>query len=189
VVPEDLVEKLSEIANTKGVSIYNYATEALQQALRVNGMNANLGEAVDAYRLVKIQQGAGGVNIPRSTLNQLLKELYREEEDKLNNMWYDAGRWYGEYLNTKLGDDEALSFLEKDLLISWNLDEVEINNNGYEASIRYASFMMTDEMTELLLSYISGVMRALNYKELNRDYLRGMATIKYNKILEINHKK
>ncbi|MFP3952444.1 MAG: hypothetical protein ACLFVP_09940 [Candidatus Bathyarchaeia archaeon] len=185
-VPEDLVERLSEIANRMGVSISNYATEALKQALRINSLNATLDEAVDAYRLVKIQQGAGGVHIPRSTLNQLLKELYKEEGDRLKKMWYEAGRWYGEYLNTKLGDDEALSFLEKDLLISWNLDEVEINNNGYEASIRYASFMMTDEMTELLLSYISGVMRALNYREENKDYLRGMATIKFIKMIEIN---
>jgi hypothetical protein len=180
VVPEELVKELREIANRLGISISNYTTDALTQAIRANKLKATLDEVVDIYQLVKIREGAGSLSVPRSTLNQLLEIDYHDIEE-IQNLWFEAGRWYGEYLNTKLGEEEALSFLEKDLKLSWNLDEVEINNSGYEASIRCASFMMTQNLTNLLLSYLSGVMFSLNYDEVDRDYLRGMAFLKYNK--------
>jgi hypothetical protein len=183
IVPSKIVEDINEISNRIGVSISNFATEALQEALRVYKMKASLKEAVDLYRLVNIQQDAGAVNIPRNTLNQIIEELYSKEEEKLKKMWYDAGRWYGEYLNTKLGEDEALSFLEKDLKLSWNLNEVEIKNKDHTASIRCVSFMMSQEFTELLQNYISGVMTSMRYKEAEKNYIRGIITLKYNKII------
>jgi hypothetical protein len=39
--------------------------------------------------------------------------------------------------------------------------------------------MMSEEFTGLLLSYIFGLMDSLGYKEVERDSLRGMATLKY----------
>jgi hypothetical protein len=41
---------------------------------------------------------------------------------------------------------------------------------------------MTEEFTELLLSYLSAVMDALGYREVERDSLRGIAALKYTKI-------
>lgn len=81
----------------------------------------------------------------------------------------------------KLGESEVLEFLREDLLISWNLDEVEIVD-GDNATLRFTAFMMSEEFTELLISYVHGLMESLGYSEVERDSLRGMATIKYLKI-------
>jgi hypothetical protein len=180
VLPEELVKELGGISNRLGISISNFATEALEQALEIDKLNASLSDAVNMYNLVSIRRGAGGLIVPRTTLNQILTN-FTINNDEMEKIWYEAGRWYGEYLNTKLGNNESLVYLENDLKLSWNLDEVEIQDNEYEVMIRCVSFMMTENMTSLLLSYIRGLMTALDYRESKKDYLRGMIFLKYNK--------
>jgi len=184
VVPSRLVERLRAVAAKQGVHLSRYAAEALEQALRAEGLGTSLREAVDMYRLVEIQRGAGAVQISRSSLEQLVGELYSGNGEDLRRIWREAGRWYGEYLRTKLNDDGVLGFFEKALLVSWDLDEVEVRDDGGAVTLRCTSFMMPLEVTELLISYISGVMSSLGYEELDRDYLRGMATLRYRAIAE-----
>jgi hypothetical protein len=183
VLPEELVKELESISKRLGISISNFATEALEQAIKIDKFNSSLNHAVDIYRLVTIQQGAGGLTVPRTTLNQFLTN-FTIKTDEMEKIWFEAGRWYGEYLNTKLGYNESLIFLENDLKFSWNLDEVEILDNKYDVKIRCVSFMMTENLTELLLSYIRGIMAALNYKETKEEHLRGMIFLKYNKYVK-----
>ena len=71
-----------------------------------------------------------------------------------------------------------MPFLRRDLLTSWNLDEVEISD-GDDAVLRFTGFGMSEEFTKLLLSYVHGLMESLGYAEVEIDSLRGMATIKY----------
>ncbi len=185
VLPEELVKEMEGISKRLGISISNFATESLEQAIKIDKFNASLSDAVDLFRLVSIQQGAGGLTVPRTTLNQFLTN-FTIKTDEMEKIWFEAGRWYGEYLNTKLGYNESLIFLENDLKLSWNLDEVEIVDNKYDVKIRCVSFMMTENMTDLLLSYIRGIMAALNYKETKEEHLRGMIFLKYNKYVKNN---
>jgi len=142
-------------------------------------MDASLSDAVDAYRLSEIQRGAGMINIPKQSLNYLVEKLYNRKGDELRKVWGEAGHWYGEYLRAKLRPEEMLRFLEKELLVAWNLDEVEVKESEMYVSIRWVSFNMTEDVTELLLSYISAVMDVLGYREVERDSSRGMAVLKY----------
>lgn len=181
VVPSRLVERLRAVAVRQGVSLSSFTTETLEQALRAYGLGSSLQEAVDFYRLMSIQRGAGAVHMSRSSLEHLVSTLYPENGEELRKIWYESGRWYGEYLHTKLKNEDVLGFFERALLVSWDLDEVEIRKDDVGITLRCTSFMMSLETTELLLSYISGVMRSLDYEELDRDYLRGMATVHYKR--------
>jgi len=182
ILPTHLVDRLKAIATRQGISLSSFAADSLEQALRADDMDASLSDAVDAYRLSEIQRGAGMVDVPRSSLNHLVKRLYAKKGEELRRVWGEAGRWYGEYLRAKLQPGEALGFLEKELLVAWNLDEAEIRESETEVAVRWVSFTMTGEFTELLLSYLSAVMEALGYREVERDSLRGMATLKYTRI-------
>ena len=182
ILPTHLVDRLRVIVTRQGVSLSSFAAESLEQALRVDEMDASLSDAVDAYRLSEIQRGAGMVDVPRSSLNYLVKRLYTKRGEELRRVWGEAGRWYGEYLLAKLQPGEVLGFLEKELLVAWNLDEAEIRTSETEVAVRWVSFAMTGELTELLLSYLSAIMEALGYREVERDSLRGMATLKYTRI-------
>ena len=180
-LPEKLVESLNNIAIRKGISITNFAAKALQQSLRADELGVTLDETVDAYRLLRVQRGSGAVQIPRSRLTSVVRELIRDDKGELLAAWYEAGRWYGEYLHTLLGG-EAVDFLEKDLLVSWNLDEVEVRNDEMTVDLRIASFVIPLELTELLISYVKGVMASLGYEISKEECLRGLATLNFRKI-------
>jgi hypothetical protein len=185
VLPTELVRRLNELALRQGVSVSTYAVNALEQALRGESLGASLEEAVDTHMLLSVQLGAGAVQIPRSSLDALIRDISLEHREELKGSWFDMGRWYGAYLQAKLGNGDCLDFLEKALLVSWNLDEVEVRANEVEAELRFASFVMSLELTELLVSYISGVMSALGYQVLDNEFLRGLATLHYRKKLGV----
>jgi len=180
-LPEKLVERLNNIAIRKGVSITNFATKALEQSLRADELGVTLDETVDTYRLLRVQRGSGAVQIPRSRLTSVVRELIRDDKGELLAAWYEAGRWYGEYLHTLLGE-EAVDFLEKDLLVSWNLDEVEVRNDEITVDLRIASFVISLELTELLISYVKGVMASLGYEISKEECLRGLAALNFRRI-------
>lgn len=181
VVPSQLVQSLRVIAGNHGVSLSDFTAKALEQALRADKMGASLEEAVNLFWLHEVQRGSGAIQIPRSNLNTIISQLYQNHEKELLEVWDKAGRWYGEYLNTRLGDD-ALSFFEKALMVSWNLDEVELKTDGLMVSLRFTSFMMPIQLTELLIRYISGTMAALGYEMMREDHLRGLANMYYRKL-------
>ena len=180
-LPEKLVERLNTIAVRKGVSLTSFAAEALEQSLRADEMGVTLDETVDTYRLQRIQRGSGAVQIPRSRLTSVVRELARDDKGELLAAWCEAGRWYGEYLHALLGE-EAVDFLEEDLLVSWNLDEVDVRNDEVTVDLRFASFVIPLELTELLTSYVKGVMDSLGYEIYEEDCLRGLATLRFRKV-------
>jgi len=174
VLPEGLVNEVRAIAIKRGVSLTNFTAEVLEQAIRADRMGASLKDTVDAYNILIVTRTSGAVQIPRSNLDAMISELYKSDRDQLLEVWERAGRWYGEYLHTLLGSG-ALAFFERALEASWNLDEVEIEEDGFMMRMRFASFVMSRELTELLISYITGFMRTLGYISMETDYRRGLA--------------
>ena len=183
VLPGDLVDRLKEVSIKRGTSLSGFAAEVLEVALRAEKLGAPLGDAVDAYRMVEFQRGAGAMMVPRSSLTHIVDGLEAGHADELRGLWAEAGHWYGRYLAGKLPGEEVFPFLAKELAASWNLDEVEIRG-GDDATFRFTCFIMTESFTELLLSYVSGLMDAMGFREVERDHLRGMATVRYARALK-----
>lgn len=181
VLPEPLVERLKVIARKRGISLTSFAAEALQQAVQAYEIGASLEETVEAFDVHELSRETGALQIPRSTFNDFIINLYHENRDGLLGAWSKAGRWYGEYLRIKFGS-EALSVFERALVLSWNLEDVEIKIEGLDVKVVLTSFSMSQEMTELMVSYISGAMVALGYDVVEEDYLEGLATLYYRRI-------
>ena len=179
-VPDKLAEELTKIANRKGISVSVYATEVLMEALRAENLGVDFKHAVDLWRLVSVNKNAGNLNIPRSNFGDLIK-LHLNNGTELKEIWYDSGRWYGAYCTTQLDGDNLFNFLEKDLLLYWNLDEVEIRNEDPVLWIRCVSFSMSEELTDLLVEYLKGLFYELGYSESERDVLRGLVQIRFLK--------
>jgi len=181
-VPSELVRELNEVANRKGVPFYDYTAEALEQALRASRMKRILREIVDFYEVMEMRKASGHVLIPRDTLNWLIKKLYPKEGNDLKNVWLDAGRWFGKFLAAKLHSHEAVEFFVKMLMASeWELDEVSLEKKENVLRLRLVSFTLPLENTELLMSYVEGVMQSLGYATENRECMRGMINIDFRK--------
>ena len=184
VLPEELVDKLRAITIRKGVSLTNFAAEALEQAIRMEAIGGKLEDAIDIFNLYTVSQAAGAVHVPRTNFNAMIAELYRADREGLLDIWREAGRWYGEYMRAMLGEG-ALAFFRDYLLVSWNLDEVNITRDGLLVTIKLVSFVMSLELTELLSIYIRGVMSSLGYELMEQDCLRGLTTLRFREELRL----
>lgn len=184
VVPAEIANQLRIVSGRLGSSAVSYAEEVFTQAFRVDEMGSRLEEAVDTYRLVTVQRGAGSICVNRARFKELVERLYLEDEEELSGIWYESGRWYGAYLLMKLNGESIFGFLEKDLLVMWNLDETEIRQEDVIVSIRCTSFGMSMELTELLVHYLVGLMEELGYSENDREVLRGLVMLKFLKKLK-----
>ncbi|MCX6656359.1 MAG: hypothetical protein NTY03_14750 [Candidatus Bathyarchaeota archaeon] len=180
VLPGDLVDQLKDISSRKGLSLSSYAIDTFEEAIRADSMSTDLRNTVDAYHIREVQRDAGGMVIPRSILRQLM-ECTEDSSDKFKDLWGETGRWYGQYLKRRLSGSDLLAFLRSDLPVSWNLDECEIVN-GDDVKVRFVRFDMSEEFTGLLLIYLKELMGSLGFMEIERDSVRGMATVKYLKL-------
>ncbi len=178
VLPEELVDQLRAMTIKKGISLTNFAAEALEQAIRMEAIGGKLEDAIDVFHLYTVSQAAGVIHVPRTNFNAMIAELYKADREGLLDIWREAGRWYGEYMRAMLGE-EALAFFRDSLLVSWNLDEVNITRDGLLVTIELVSFVMSLELTELLSSYILGVMNFLGYELMEDDGLRGLTTLRF----------
>jgi hypothetical protein len=182
ILPRRMVDELKMAAERAGVPLSIFAVEALEEAIRAERAGVPLGEAVELYGLMRVQRDAGAVQVSRSILGYLVAKLYGESGEELRRLWYEEGRWYGEYLKARLRGEGVLGFLEGALRASWNLEEAEVAVEGGIARVRCVSFNMTIEATELLISYISGFMSSLGFEEVARDYLEGLALLEYRRM-------
>jgi hypothetical protein len=181
VIPAELVDGLKEIAVKRRVSLSSYVASILEEALRAEEMGVTLGEALSLYRMMEVQRGAGVLQAPRSGLEALLSEVYQEKGEELGRLWFEAGRWYGEYLRTRLGDEDPIGFMEEVLRHHWNLDEVSFRGDDLELSVTLVSFNLSKEGTELLASYVSGAIYSLGYVEDERSILEGLARLHFGR--------
>ena len=182
VVPAELADRLKEVAVRHRVSLSAYVTSILREALRAEEMGVTLGEALSLYRMMEIQRGAGVLQAPRTALQPLLSKAYREVGEELRNLWFEAGRWYGQYLKTRLGDENPIGFLEEVLRYHWNLNEVSFRGDDLELLVTFISFTLSMEGTELLSCYISGILHSLGFREEDRLILEGLAKIRFRRM-------
>ena len=180
-LPDELVESLVEAANKKAVSLSTYASEGLEQVLKSEELGIPLDEIVESYRLLRVQLASGAVQIPRRRLNALAGELLGNDREGALARWEEAGRWQGEFLTTLFGED-AVNALEGVLRISWNLDDVSVKGDEMEAEVMFASFALSLESTELLLTYITGIMKAFGYEKGDERSLKGLASASFKRV-------
>jgi hypothetical protein len=179
VVPKLFANQIRLLTARLGVSVSDFAVEALTQAMRARELGSDLRDAVDMYHLSDVQRGAGSMMVTRTVFGEVLQRLHGSDREELHGLWRDQGRWYGAYLKARLGRDQVLGFLEKDLLVSWNLDEAEVAQRDLMVSVRLVSFGMSEVFTGLMVSYVAGVMEELGLAENERDVLPGLVSLKF----------
>jgi hypothetical protein len=184
-LPVELVDRLQRAASRKGLSLTAYSEENLEEALRAEDNGVPLDEAVESYRILRVQLAAGAIQVPRRSLDAVVKVLFSADKKATLSDWAEAGKWYGEYLRTVFGEG-AVDVVGGVLKVSWNLDEVEMRREEMKAELRFASFALSEDVTELLVSYIAGVMGSLGYERREGAFVRGLAKLSFERVFRTN---
>jgi hypothetical protein len=185
-LPVELVDRLQRAASRKGLSLTAYSAENLEEALRAEDNGVPLDEAVESYRILRVQLAAGAIQVPRRSLDAVVKVLFSADKEAALSDWAEAGKWYGEYLRTLFGEG-AIEMVGGVLKVSWNLDEVEMRREEMKAELRFVSFALSEDVTELLVSYIAGVMGSLGYERRGGEFVRGLAKLSFERVFRTSN--
>jgi hypothetical protein len=181
-VQGDLAQRIIEIANKKGQTVYSLTNDILSQAIKAESINRSLNDIVERFRLFEIERNSGAVFATKDTLLYMVGKLYHQEKDVLLKNWLDSGRWYGRYLKVKFNDEEPLDMLEKLLCsCSWDLSEIRISKDGDKLSLTRLSPNDSLEYTELISKFIEGIISSFGYEIKTHDISKGLTVQEFER--------
>lgn len=128
-VSEDLIEKASKVSRDEGVTLPKLVENALMQTVKVNELGYNSKQMADFFNVLQTHRVLGGLFIPSGVLDFMINTCCKKDDQQLEELWYESGKWNGKYLREKFLDhiDAFRQFLE---LSRWDLNEVEVKNIG-----------------------------------------------------------
>jgi len=188
-VQGDLAQKVIEIANRKGMTVYSFTNEVLEQAIKAESMNRSLEDIVERFRLLEIERDSGAVFTTKDVLLFMVEKLYQQEKEALLKRSYESGRWYGKYLQVKFHDGEPLDILEKLLDVGSDSSEIRIFRDGNKISLTRLCPHDSLEHTDLVSKYLEGIVHSFGYESKNNDVSKGLIILEFEKISKTEHPK
>ena len=175
-VPESLLRGLVDASSKEGKPLNRYIEEALQQAVKVFESGQNLKGMVHYFEILQSQKASGAIFTPLTVFDFMINKVYATDKDKLLDVWFESGKWYGKYIKEKFENPiQALA----DLLQAarWDLNEVNVSIIGGNVKLRCTSTALTKEGTELLLKFIAGALEGMNCKILKNEFMKGLILV------------
>jgi predicted DNA binding CopG/RHH family protein len=177
-IPEALLRGLMEASSNEGKPLNRYIEEALQQAIKVFETGQNLKGMVHYFEILQSQKASGAIFTPLTVFDFMTSKVYITDKEKLLDVWFESGKWYGKYLTEKFEDPvQALA----DLLQAarWDLNEVNVKEIDGKINLRCTSTALTKEGTELLLKFISGALDGMKCKILKSEFMKGLILVEF----------
>jgi hypothetical protein len=173
---EDLADKASEIASSKGFTIFGMLNNLLELAITAEALGGSLDEAVDNYKIIKAVRNASFTLVLESLLYDTADIAYQKAKDKTLTTWFDAGVWVGRQYISRGGDD-PFAAIRRDLkAFIWNAPEFTMEKTGKEVTIRVLSPRFSESYTLLFNRFLEGILEAfgfgVTYKEVGRGNIR-----------------
>ena len=184
-VQGDLAQKIIEIANRKGMTVYSFTNEVLEQVVIADSMNRSIKDIVESYGLLEIERDSGAVFATTDTLLYMVQRLYEQEKDALLKNWYESGQWFGKYLQIKFHDGEPLDMLEKLLeAASPKSSEIRIIKNEDELLVNRLCPNDSPEYTELFSKFLEGIIHSFGFSTKKNDVSKGLIVLEFEKTME-----
>lgn len=177
-IPETLLRGLMEASSKEGKPLNRYIEEALQQAVKVFEAGQNLKGMVHYFEILQSQKASGAIFTPLTVFDFLTSKVYATDKEKLLDVWFESGKWYGKYLAEKFEDPvQALA----DLLQAarWDLNEVNVKEIDGKVKFRCTSTALTKEGTELLLKFIEGALAGMECKKVKSEFMKGLVLVEF----------
>ena len=177
-IPEALLRGLMDASSKEGKPLNKYVEEALQQAVKIFEAGQNLKGMVRYFEILQSQKASGAVFTPLTVFDFLTSKVYATDKEKLLDVWFESGKWYGKYIIEKFENPvQALA----DLLQAarWDLNEVDVKKIDGKVKFRCTSTALTKEGTELLLKFIEGALAGMECETVKSEFMRGLVLVEF----------
>jgi len=177
---EELANKVAELAERRGLTVYQTVNDILEQALRAEAGGMSLKEAVDRRREIDRAHEMGLTFTVEPLYYQLVNLAYNRDKEKVVDLWREMGLWYGKYFKNRSDEPvkslmDALGFLTQGSQFS-----VE-RGKGEELTVNCVSERFTAGYTLAFSAFIKSAMQVLSFKVLENEGSRGIIKIKFAK--------
>jgi hypothetical protein len=177
-VPEELIEEILAIARGRGETIGKFVEEAVRLAIRAHKAGLSPGRAAETLEVLLAQKVLGGVFAPQEAIDYMVEVLYKSGREELLAKWFEGGKRHGRYLREKFTDPvEALRCFLEDT--RWDLNEVDVLREGDSVRLRCFSTALSIEATEMLCSFLEGMVTGLGFESDSIECLKGMVIITF----------
>jgi hypothetical protein len=178
---EDIANKVAEMAKQRDSTVFQTVNDILEQALRADGMGLNLSEIIDNRGMLEDAQKTGFAFIIERLLYDSIDLAHQHAEVQISDMWFDMGRWYGNYFNNKSRD--AIDAFQRSMqLLTLGTSEfsIEKTRNG-KLSVSCVGEKFTSGFTEVFSLFIEGVFQTLGYNLFLKENSKGIIRLAFEK--------
>jgi hypothetical protein len=179
-VPDYIVDEAKKVSKGRGESLNLFVSEVLRLALTANRLGYSPEQAAEFLEIMESQRNLGGAFVPADVLTYLNSKACEVEVEQLEKKWYESGKWHGKYLNEKF-EDPIKAFKKFLEATRWDLNEVEVRQNGHLTKFRCISTLLSGKSTELLARFIEGAMHSIGFQTSKRDTLKGMILLDFER--------
>jgi hypothetical protein len=170
---DDLADKVSDIAASKGFTLFHMLNNMLELTIKANELGTTLDEAVDTFVTMRSIKEASFTLILESLLYETAEVAYGKSKEKTLKIWYDAGSWVAQQYITK-GIQDPFKVLARDLgTFGWNIPEFTVEKNQKTVFLRVLSPRFSDVYTLLFTQFLEGILVAFGYQISNREVGKG----------------
>ena len=177
-IPEALLMGLMEAASKEGKPLNRYIEEALQQAIKVFETGQNLKGMIRYFEILQSQKASGAIFTPLTVFDFLTSKVYATDKEKLLDVWFESGKWYGKYLTEKF-EDPVQALAELLQAARWDLNEVNVKEIDGKVKFRCTSTALTKAGTELLLKFIEGALDGMECEAVKSEFMKGLVLVEF----------
>ncbi len=179
---EDLVNKVSEIAQRKNVTLFGMINAALEELIKSEETGQNLHDIVDNQLIIKMAKEAGFTITTENLWNYALDKIFEKDNEALNEMWHTTGQWFGKYCKVRFPNDDPLAIFERIIrTLFWNISEVNAIQNSGEVTITCIGSRIPYSYTVLLSAFIIGFMESFSYLSHDRSLSKGIISLAFKR--------
>ncbi|WP_440059902.1 hypothetical protein ACSU1N_01715 [Thermogladius sp. 4427co] len=177
-VSEDVIDKLARISYARGESLARLVDKVLRRVIEAFEMGYDIEEIVRILKVVEVEKKLGSIFVPHEVFEVMLEN--NSDLEKVKEAFYESGRAYGIYIKNKYNGslDIVKSFIEKS---RWDFNEVLVMKDTNTVRIMCVSTVMGDTETDLVVSFIKGLMTGLDYAIDREEIARGIIVIDFKR--------
>jgi hypothetical protein len=177
---EDLANRVAQLAEKRGLTVYQTVNDILEQAIRAEDSGLSLKDAVDRRRDMDLAREMGLTFTVEHLYYQVVDLAYKQDKRKVMDLWQEMGLWYGKYFKGK-GNDAIKSLTEALNYLTRGSQFTMERGKGDELTVSCISERYSRGYTEAFAAFITSAFNVLGYKVLENEAHQGIIRLRLSK--------
>jgi hypothetical protein len=174
---EDLANRVAQLAEKRGLTVYQTVNDILEQAIRAEAQGVNLKEALDRRSDMARARDMGLTFTVENLYYQVIDTAYSEDKTRIKDLWRDMGFWYGKYFKSK-GNEPVKNLTEALTFMTHGGQFTAEKGKGDELTVSCINEHYTRGFTDVFATFIEAAFNVLGYHTVENEASRGIIRLK-----------